>query len=192
MSTLKGISHIAFATGDLERTIRFWRDLVGLRMILSLGRTGAKMYFFSIAERQYLGFFEWPGILPVEEKEAGYPTTGRLAFDHFSIALQKDDDLWEMKSRLEAAGFWVSEAIDHGFIHSIYTFDPNGIALEFSVDTEVDLVSHPHFGDTSPCKAALEGPEPRPDAWPRPETPPHEERILRPGVGDFLGRQRRT
>ena len=192
MISPKGISHVAFATGNLEKTIRFWRDLVGLRMVLSIGRTGAKMYFFAVAEKQYLGFFEWPGVLPVEDKEAGYPAVGPIAFDHFSLTVGCDDDLWSMKRRLDAAGFWVSEVIDHGFIHSVYTFDPNGIALEFSANTDVDLEARPYLGDPSPGEAAGEGPEPQAGHWPESGPIPASERILRPGVGDFLGRLPRS
>ena len=30
---------------------------------------------------------------------------------------------------MDAAGFNCSDVIDHGFIHSIYAFDPNGIPI---------------------------------------------------------------
>jgi len=28
-----GINHLAMATGDMDRTIRYWRDLLGLRLV---------------------------------------------------------------------------------------------------------------------------------------------------------------
>ncbi len=187
----KGISHVAFATSDIERTIRFWRDLLGLRMVLSLGKQGYKMYFFSVSDRQYVGFFEWPGVDPVDEKEAGYPMKGKRAFDHFAIGVNSDEDLWAMRDRIDAAGFWVSEVIDHGFIHSLYTFDPNGISLEFCSDNPaVDLVLAPQLRDESPGPVAGEGTEPQRGHWPEAdrETPIEEKRVY-PGFGDFLGRE---
>jgi len=187
----KGISHVAFATRDIEETIAFWRDLVGLRMVLSLGKDGYKMYFFAVSPRQYVGFFEWPGIEPVEEKEAGYPLEGKRAFDHFAIGVNSDDDLWSIRDRVDAAGFWVSEVIDHGFIHSIYTFDPNGIALEFCADNpDVDLSATPCLADETPRRVAAQGPDPQPDRWPAPasETPQADKRLY-PGFGDFLGKK---
>ena len=188
---LKGISHVAFATSDIEKTIRFWRDLVGLRMVLSMGKQGYKMYFFSVSERQYVGFFEWPGIEPVEEKEAGYPQKGRMAFDHFALGVDSDEDLWRIRDQIDAAGFWVSEIIDHGFIHSVYTFDPNGISLEFCSDNpSVDLLASPCLRDETPGPVAREGSEPQSGHWPEvPLNTQDEEKRLYPGFGDFLGKQ---
>lgn len=79
-----------------------------------------------------LAFFEWPEVEPVAEKDHGYPVKGPFVFDHISFGVEAEESLWLLKERLDAAGFWVSEMIDHGFIHSIYAFDPNGIPIEFS------------------------------------------------------------
>ena len=75
---------------------------------------------------------EWEGAEPIPEKDHGAPVKGPVAFDHVSFGVAAEDDLWNLKDRLDAAGVWVSEVVDHGFIHSIYAFDPNGIAIEFS------------------------------------------------------------
>ena len=40
-----------------------------------------------------------------------------------------------MKARLEANGISVVGITDHGFVKSIYFFDPNGIRLEFTAET---------------------------------------------------------
>jgi catechol 2,3-dioxygenase-like lactoylglutathione lyase family enzyme len=29
----RGINHLAMVTGDMDVTIRFWRDLIGMRLI---------------------------------------------------------------------------------------------------------------------------------------------------------------
>lgn len=53
----------------------------------------------------------------------------------------------ELQARLQEAGVEVTEEIDHGFIHSIYFTDPNGIALEASWWT-LDATGRPaDFGD---------------------------------------------
>lgn len=45
---------------------------------------------------------------------------------------------------LEVAAFWVSERIDHGFIHSLYSYDPHGIPIEFNHNVRgVDGQAHP-------------------------------------------------
>jgi hypothetical protein len=76
--------------------------------------------------------------------------------------------------------------IDHGFIHSIYTYDPNGIALEFSVDVK-DIRRNPVFVDREPSNLASEGPEPQPDRWPNVKKPTlPEDRKVYPGMGAEL------
>jgi catechol 2,3-dioxygenase-like lactoylglutathione lyase family enzyme len=35
-----GINHLAMATRDMDTTIRFWRDLLGMRLVAGLGRPG--------------------------------------------------------------------------------------------------------------------------------------------------------
>lgn len=166
MYTFTGIQHIALATGDMDCTIRFWRDLLGMRLVAGLGKPGARQYFFQICPGAMIAFFEWPSVRPIPEKDHGTPTKGPFAFDHVAFALNDTEELWKIKSRLEEAGFWVSEAMDHGFIHSIYAFDPNGIPLEFSVMVPgVDLNDQPQMKDRSPSAVTLEGPAPQTHAW---------------------------
>lgn len=180
-----GIHHVALVTGDLDSTIRYWRDLYGLPMRISFGKTGDKVYFFAVSDCCLIGFFEWPGIEPIEEKEHGTPTTGSFAFDHIAIGVEDEDSLYELRDRIEAAGIWVSMVIDHGFIHSIYTFDNNGIAVEFSTNVPgVDVRANPVFTDCEPTAVQLEGPEPHPGVWPAVTNPTKlHERKAYPGFG---------
>ena len=185
-----GINHLAMVTGDMDATIRFWRDLLGMRLVAGLGRPGYRHYFFEISRQDMIAFFEWPGVVPIPEKDHGVPVKGPVAFDHVSIAVAGDDDLWQVKDRLEAAGIWVSEVIDHGFIHSIYSFDPNRIPIEFSAPVAaVDLRRRPRMLDRQPAAAALEGAEPRPQRWPpvAAATPEGQRRVY-PGEGEIFAR----
>ncbi len=167
-----GVNHIALATGKIEETIRFWRDLIGMRLISAIGEPGNMQYFFEISETCALAFFEWPAVEPVPEKEHGRVVVGPFAFDHLAFGLEREDDLWELKDKLNAAGIWVSEVIDHGFIHSIFTFDPNGIPIEFAWNVEgIDIRKNPVIMEPPPNEAAAEGPEPREGKWPAVEVP---------------------
>ena len=162
-----GVNHIALATRDIDKTIRFWRDLLGMRMIVGIGRPGYRHYFFQVSDCCTVAFFEWKDVEPAAEKEHGRPVRGPFIFDHVSFGVEAKDDLWAMKQKLDAAGLWVSEVVDHGFILSIYSFDPNGIPLEFSWNVEgIDPRKTPLMADRNPTAVALEGPEPRPEHWP--------------------------
>src|SRR5512137_2924645 len=110
-----GINHLAMATGDMDATIRFWRDLLGMRLVAGLGEPGYRHYFFEISQTDLLAFFEWPGVQPVRHKEHGEPVTGPFVFDHISFGVEADEDLWTLKDTLAAAGFEVSDMINHGF-----------------------------------------------------------------------------
>jgi len=185
MTRYSGINHLAMVTSDMKATVRFWRDLLGMRLIAGLGRPGYRHYFFELSDEDMIAFFEWPQSEPLPEKDHGVPVAGPVAFDHISIGVRSDDDLWELKGQLEAADIWVSEVIDHGFIHSIYSFDPNNIPIEFSAPVpDVDLRSHPQMRDKSPLPEALEGADPQSGQWPSPIQPtPLKDRAVYPGEG---------
>ncbi len=188
MITFNGINHLAMATGDMDKTILFWRDLLGMRMVAGLGKPGYRHYFFHISDNDLLAFFEWTDVEPVAEKEHGKPVKGPFAFDHISFGVTTEDNLWELKDKLSTAGFHVSDVIDHGFIHSIYSHDPNGIPIEFSWNVEsIDVRKNPRMADLQPSAITQEGPEPQPDKWPSVErSTPLEERRVYPGAGSEM------
>jgi catechol 2,3-dioxygenase-like lactoylglutathione lyase family enzyme len=189
-----GVNHLAMATRDMDQTIRFWRDLLGMRLVAGLGHPGYRHYFFELSENDMIAFFEWPKVEPLPEKDHGRPVTGPFVFDHVSLGVTTEEALWEIKDKLTAAEIWVSEVIDHGFIHSLYAFDPNGIPIEFSHTVEaVDIRKQPRMVDTAPSEITREGPEPQFDRWPPVTTPtPPEQRKVYPGAGTelFHGKKR--
>ncbi len=183
-----GVNHVALATGNMDVTLRFWRDLLGMRLLVALGHPGYRHYFFEISSTDMVAFFEWPGVEPMMEKDHGAPVRGPFGFDHLAIGVEDPRALWELKDKLEAAGFWVSEVVDHGFIQSIYTFDPNNIPLEFTFASRGEEVrARPMMSDTGPSIVALEGPEPRNGRWPEVKDPTRQEdRKIYPAPGSEL------
>ncbi len=183
-----GVNHLAMATGDMDGTIRFWRDLLGMRLVAGLGGPGYRHFFFHLSDKDLVAFFEWPGVKPVPNKDHGRPVTGPFIFDHVSFGVESEDELWELKDRLEAAGFHVSDVIDHGFIHSIYSFDPNGIPIEFSANVPGrDPRKEPRIVDRAPSEITREGAEPQLDKWPAVKKPtPKSARAVYPGAGSEL------
>ena len=185
MVKYNGINHLAMATRDMDATIRFWRDLLGMRLVAGLGRPGYRHYFFEVSAHDLIAFFEWPDVDKIPEKDHGVPVKGPLVFDHVSFEVESDEDLWKLKDRFEAADIWVSEVVDHGFIHSIYAFDPNNIPIEFSAPVPgVDIRKHPRMKDKRPTAVSQEGPEPQAGTWPDIiKDTQSEERRVYPGEG---------
>jgi len=185
MPKYTGINHLAMVTGNMDATVRFWRDLLGMRLVAGLGHPGYRHYFLEISENDMIAFFEWPDVEQLDERDHGFPVKGKVGFDHISFGVESDEDLWEVKDKLEAADFWCSEVVDHGFIHSVYAFDPNNIPIEFSAPVQgVDLRETPIMVDTAPSNEARKGVEPQPHAWPPVTTPtPMDERDVYEGEG---------
>ncbi|MFQ3574522.1 MAG: VOC family protein [Thermodesulfovibrionales bacterium] len=188
-SSFRGVHHIAMATGNLDRTIRYWRDLLRMRLIGCFGKKGYKQYFFEISEGSSISFFEWDGVEPIHEKDHGRAVRGQFAFDHISFEVSSEDELWDIKDRLQYHGEWVSEVIDHGIILSVYTFDPNGIAIEFTYQKEgMSIQRHPLNYDKDPTSIAKEGIDPQlnlfPDS-PQP-TPIHERKTYGGLIKDYM------
>lgn len=184
----KGFSHIAYATNDIDKTIRFWRDLLGLKLIVCIGDQGEQQYFFEISQGQMIAFFHWENVEPVPYKRHGDPVSGEFIHDHISIGVSEMEDLWKLQNLLETADFPVSDVIDHGFLKSIYSYDPNGIPIEFSFQREdIELGKELVSNTTKVCDAAKEGCHPIEGFWPEADLFENdEEKIVVPGEGSNL------
>ena len=182
MSKLTGINHLAFITGDMVKTIRFYRDLLGMELTAGIGHEGFRYYFFRFGD-DHVAFFEYEGAAPMERKFHGVKTTEPLGFDHVSFTIPSKPELFALKDKLEAAGVEVTGAIDHGTIWSIYFFDPNNIPMEVSWDC-VEITQTPAMDEVAPLDIVAEGAGPQPGHWPEPthHTPPEDMRA-KPGNG---------
>ncbi len=185
---LTGVNHLAFITDDLNKTIRFWRDLLGLPLHAGIGHAGYRHYFFKLGEHNQVAFFEYEEAVPMKYKFHGDRTTEPLGFDHVSMTTDSVEELFGFKDRLEAAGFKVHGAVDHGIIWSIYFFDPNNIPLEISWDT-MELTNPPAMDEVSPMEIVAEGAAPQSGHWPKVTDPTPRERFTAHGGNAFTMRE---
>jgi catechol 2,3-dioxygenase-like lactoylglutathione lyase family enzyme len=129
----RGINHLALVTTDMDATVRFWHGVLGARLVAHLGTESFRHYFFEFGPQQTVAFFEYANLqLERFQLPAGVPDRRKVQFDHLSFNLPDENALHELRNRLKAHGCEVTDVVDHGFIHSIYFNDPNGIALEAS------------------------------------------------------------
>lgn len=178
-----GINHLAFITNDMDKTIRFYRDLLELPLVAGVGSSDFKHYFFQVSPTDCIAFFAYAQASPMEIKSHGMPSAKPLGFDHVSIGVNSKADLFQLKDRLEAAGVEVSDAVDHGFIWSIYFYDPNNIPLEISWQN-MEFVAPPVLADDAPSAVALEGSQRQPGHWPQvSRATPEESWVAYPGAG---------
>ena len=155
----RGVNHLALITPDMDATVRFYHGVLGMRLVATLMAGPMRHYFFEIAPGNTVAFFEWTGA-ETFAKPAGSRVESPLQFDHLSFNLPDHESLLAFSDRLKKAGVEVTEEIDHGFIHSIYFTDPNGIALEASYwlsdATARDDGDESAFHDPDPVPAVAE------------------------------------
>jgi catechol 2,3-dioxygenase-like lactoylglutathione lyase family enzyme len=131
-----GINHLALVTNDMDATVRFYHGVLGARLVATLGTPNFRHYFFTFGPQCTVAFFEYADSKTTPfAKPAGIPDERAIQFDHLSLNLPDDEALLDLRRRLKAADCEVTDVVDHGFIHSIYFTDPNGIALEASAWT---------------------------------------------------------
>ncbi|MCG6888272.1 MAG: VOC family protein [Gammaproteobacteria bacterium] len=164
---LQGINHLAFITDDMVTTIRFYRDLLGLKLSAGIGHDGYRHYFFQFPDgATHVAFFEYAGATVMNRKFPGNRTSLPLGFDHVSFTVNSREDLFALKDRLEAADIEVEGAIDHGIFWSVYFYDPhNNIPLEATWQF-MDIEQYPAISEDDPLEIVAEGADPQPGHWP--------------------------
>ncbi len=178
---LEAINHLACITDDMEKTVRFYRDLLGMELFLGKGIDGFRHHIFRLGPNQ-LAFFEYRDALPRE----GRPQGERIGFDHVSFTVADKAALFAFRDRLNAAGREVSEVVDYGMVWSFHSHAPNGLPIEISWDC-IEVLKTPTIDDEEPLAVADEGAGPQPGHWPEPEvwTAP-EAMVARPGRGQKI------
>jgi catechol 2,3-dioxygenase-like lactoylglutathione lyase family enzyme len=125
-STARGLHHTALISSDVERTVRFYQDVLGFpltELIENRDYPGSSHFFFDIGNGNLLAFFDFPGldVGPYAEVLGG--------LHHMAISVEPQR--WEeLVERLRAAG------VDHE-VHSgvsVYFRDPDGARIELIAD----------------------------------------------------------
>ena len=136
LNRLKNVHHAAYRCRDAEQTRWFYEDVLGLPYTMAVveehlpGTDIARPYmhlFFEMGDGNFIAFFDDPNSASSEQFEH------KDSFDyHVAIETDSVDDLSLWKEKLKAARIKCAGPVDHGFVQSIYFYDPNGIALEIT------------------------------------------------------------
>ncbi len=136
---VKELGHLVLYVRDLERSVAFYRDVLGwdVAVPVTLGIPAAA--FTSGRTHHELLLIE------VGEDAAAVPAGRRLGLYHFGLKVgDSDDELRAMLARLQESGATVVGASDHTVTHSLYVLDPDGNEVELYVDVPgVDWRSDP-------------------------------------------------
>lgn len=137
-----GVSHIALAVKDIDATHRFYTELMGFELVKvevvpQNGGFARHVFYTTGAKRdQLIAFWDLSRVPGVKDLKTDICRDLGLESMTNHIAFTADDlaDIERKKQRWLRAGRNVIE-IDHGWIHSIYIDDPDGITVEFAVLT---------------------------------------------------------
>jgi catechol 2,3-dioxygenase-like lactoylglutathione lyase family enzyme len=125
-SSARGLHHAAVLCADVERTIRFYQDLLEFPLtdiFENRDYQGSNHFFFDIGNGNLLAFFDFPGLDlgPYAEVLGG--------LHHMAISVEPAK--WErLKGKLDVAG--VPYQMESGT--SIYFRDPDGARMELIAD----------------------------------------------------------
>lgn len=157
--TIQRLHHFAWRCRDAEETRTFYEDLLGLPLthviradnVPSTGELCPYVHlFFQLEDGSCVAFFD------LGDDQVAEPSPNTPAWvNHLALRVGSLESLERARTRLVEAGVDVLGVTDHGFVRSIYFFDPNGIRLELTTDME----------DTKVSESALISARASLDAW---------------------------
>jgi catechol 2,3-dioxygenase-like lactoylglutathione lyase family enzyme len=143
-----GINHLALVCADMDATVDFYTNVLGMKLTKTLDLPGnqGKHFFFDAGNGDAVAFFwfpKGPGAVSKEEHRRITATPGTMNHVAFDVAPDKIDEYREV---LAAKGIDVTEVVNHAdtesgladevddtvFVRSLYFRDPDGIQLEFA------------------------------------------------------------
>lgn len=175
-----GFHHITMVSNDAPRTLDFYGDLLGLRLVKKTVNfddpSAYHLYFGNDGGRPgtILTFFEW--------KNAARGHWGVGGVHHLALGVADAEAQLKWKRRLTDAGVKVTGPLDRGYFKSLYFADPDGQVLEiatagpgYAIDEPVDALGEELLvppsermpdGRDEATIAATTHPEPVPEVTP--------------------------
>lgn len=125
-SSARGVHHVALICADVERTTRFYQEVLGFpltTMFENRDLAGSTHFFFDLGSGNTIAFFDLPGVDPGPYDEV----LGGL--HHLAISIEVEH--WrQARERLDAQGV----PYDHVDETSLYFRGPDGERLELIAD----------------------------------------------------------
>lgn len=120
------IGHVHLTVADLERSLAFYRDILGFEVTTKYGDSA--VFISAGGYHHHIGLNTWAGI------GATPPPKGHSGLFHFAILLPNRKELARVLQSLIDAKYPISGASDHGVSEAIYLEDPDNIGIELYTD----------------------------------------------------------
>ena len=116
------IGHIHLTVSDLERSLEFYRDVLGFEIT---ARFETAVFLSAGGYHHHIGLNTW------QSKNGNPPAPGTTGLFHVAILYPTRADLADALKRLVAGKVQLDGAADHGVSEALYLHDPdmNGIEL---------------------------------------------------------------
>ncbi len=124
------IGHIHLSVSDLERSVKFYRDLLGFDITATYGDSA--VFLSTGGYHHHIGLNTWLG------KDATPPPPGHTGLYHVGILFPNRYELAKIVKRLYEINYPIQGASDHGVSESIYIADPDGNGIELYADRPID------------------------------------------------------
>ncbi len=127
---LTGLHHLTLICSDMERTIAFYRDVLGLGVVRdgsSEDDPGVRHVWFGAVDGA-------PGRLvsAMEYPDLPEGVAGRGSTHHFALAVESADELGAWGDYLRQQDVECSEVFERGGFASVYLRDPDGHIVEIA------------------------------------------------------------
>ncbi|MDE1169875.1 MAG: VOC family protein [Verrucomicrobium sp.] len=120
------IGHVHLKVADLERSLAFYRGVLGFQLMQRFGRQAA--FVSAGGYHHHLGLNTW------ESRGGSPPAPGTTGLYHAAILYPTRAALADALRRLVEAGIPLDGAADHGVSQALYLRDPDGNGLELYWD----------------------------------------------------------
>src|SRR5687768_8927221 len=120
------IGHVHLKVADLDRALRFYRDVLGFQ---ETQRYGSQAVFLSAG-----GYHHHIGLNTWESRGGSAPAPGATGLYHVAILYPNRAELADALRRLLAAKIPLDGAADHGVSEALYLRDPDGNGVELYRD----------------------------------------------------------
>jgi catechol 2,3-dioxygenase len=130
MSDAIDIGHVHLRVAEIDRAVRFYRDVLGLEVVLTLGDEAAFLSSGGYHHRIALNTWHSRGGSP--------PAEGTTGLHHVAIRFPSREMLARVVRRCIDEGFTITGAADEGFSEAVWTHDPDGNGIELCWDRPRD------------------------------------------------------
>jgi catechol 2,3-dioxygenase len=120
------IGHVHLKVADIERALRFYRDILGFEETQRFGKSAA--FLSAGGYHHHIGLNTW------ESAGGRPPAPGTTGLYHLAILYLTRAELADALRRLIAAGVELDGAADHGVSEALYLRDPDGNGVELYWD----------------------------------------------------------